>query len=106
MRLAVLQANSQRGSMRAPVHLLVDFDGTISLSDTTDLLLQHFADPAWVGIEGRGSEARLARANAWSAKSICCASPPRRWTHSFRTWNSILTSPPSSSFATRLAYPS
>jgi len=37
--------------MRVPVHVFVDFDGTISLSDTTDLLLERFADPAWTEIE-------------------------------------------------------
>jgi 2,3-diketo-5-methylthio-1-phosphopentane phosphatase len=31
--------------------LLVDFDGTIASVDTTDLLLERFADPAWRGIE-------------------------------------------------------
>ncbi len=31
--------------------LIVDFDGTISLKDTTDLLLNKFADPAWHAIE-------------------------------------------------------
>ena len=31
--------------------LIVDFDGTISLKDTTDLLLHKFADPAWHEIE-------------------------------------------------------
>lgn len=37
--------------MRVPAHIYVDFDATISLYDTTDLLLQRFADPAWVGVE-------------------------------------------------------
>jgi 2-hydroxy-3-keto-5-methylthiopentenyl-1-phosphate phosphatase len=31
--------------------LIVDFDGTISLDDTTDLLLEEFADPSWQDIE-------------------------------------------------------
>ncbi len=31
--------------------LIVDFDGTISLDDTTDLLMEEFADPAWQDIE-------------------------------------------------------
>jgi 2-hydroxy-3-keto-5-methylthiopentenyl-1-phosphate phosphatase len=32
-------------------HVLVDFDGTIAPLDTTDLLLQRFADPSWQDIE-------------------------------------------------------
>ncbi len=32
-------------------HVFVDFDGTIAPSDTTDLLLEEFADPSWQEIE-------------------------------------------------------
>lgn len=32
-------------------HVFVDFDGTIAPVDTTDLLLQRFADPRWLDIE-------------------------------------------------------
>jgi 2,3-diketo-5-methylthio-1-phosphopentane phosphatase len=31
--------------------MFVDFDGTIALDDTTDLILERFADPAWREIE-------------------------------------------------------
>jgi 2-hydroxy-3-keto-5-methylthiopentenyl-1-phosphate phosphatase len=31
--------------------LLIDFDGTIVLEDTTDLVLERFADPAWHAVE-------------------------------------------------------
>lgn len=47
--------------------VLVDFDGTVVLEDTTDLILERFADPAWriietAWIEGRiGSRECLAR---------------------------------------------
>lgn len=34
-----------------PLHLFIDFDGTISEEDTTDLLLQRFADPEWEAVE-------------------------------------------------------
>ncbi|WP_445114941.1 MtnX-like HAD-IB family phosphatase [Acinetobacter sp. WZC-1] len=34
-----------------PWHILCDFDGTISLTDTTDQLLEHFAQPGWQEIE-------------------------------------------------------
>lgn len=49
------------------LHFALDFDGTISPIDTTDLLLEAFADPTWQEIEadwraGRiGSRACLAR---------------------------------------------
>ena len=29
------------------MHVICDFDGTISRGDTTDLVLEHLADPAW-----------------------------------------------------------
>lgn len=32
-------------------HVFVDFDGTITESDSTDLLLEQFADPAWRSVE-------------------------------------------------------
>jgi 2,3-diketo-5-methylthio-1-phosphopentane phosphatase len=37
--------------MTSAVRLFVDFDGTVSRADTTDLVLQHFADPAWLEVE-------------------------------------------------------
>ena len=36
---------------RLKCRLLVDFDGTIASVDTTDLLLERFAAPAWRDIE-------------------------------------------------------
>ena len=32
-------------------HVFIDFDGTIAPVDTTDLLLERFADPSWMAIE-------------------------------------------------------
>jgi 2-hydroxy-3-keto-5-methylthiopentenyl-1-phosphate phosphatase len=37
--------------MTSAVRLFVDFDGTVSRADTTDLVLQHFADAAWLEVE-------------------------------------------------------
>jgi 2,3-diketo-5-methylthio-1-phosphopentane phosphatase len=37
--------------MPARVRVFVDFDGTISLEDTTDVVLERFADPAWQKVE-------------------------------------------------------
>ena len=31
--------------------VLVDFDGTIALEDTTDLMLERFANPLWRSVE-------------------------------------------------------
>ncbi len=39
--------------------LIVDFDGTISLEDTTDLLLQEFADPSWQDVEAEWLEGKI-----------------------------------------------
>jgi 2-hydroxy-3-keto-5-methylthiopentenyl-1-phosphate phosphatase len=36
-----------------PWHVFVDFDGTISCDDTTDVVLEHFADPAWEVVEAQ-----------------------------------------------------
>lgn len=49
------------------IHFAIDFDGTITLQDTTDVLLERLADPAWLNVEedwlaGRiGSRECLAR---------------------------------------------
>jgi 2-hydroxy-3-keto-5-methylthiopentenyl-1-phosphate phosphatase len=56
-----------RYSVPSSVRVFVDFDGTISVGDTTDLILENFADPSWRTIEadwvaGRiGSRECLAR---------------------------------------------
>ncbi|MET0661478.1 MAG: MtnX-like HAD-IB family phosphatase [Steroidobacteraceae bacterium] len=42
---------SRRDCSHLDCHVLVDFDGTIASVDTTDLLLEQFADPAWHAIE-------------------------------------------------------
>lgn len=39
--------------------LIVDFDGTVSLEDTTDLILQKFAEPAWQDIEDEWLAGRI-----------------------------------------------
>src|SRR5262245_32193381 len=39
--------------MRSGVRVFVDFDGTISLEDTTDVILERFADPEWRTIEAQ-----------------------------------------------------
>lgn len=33
------------------IHFAIDFDGTVTLQDTTDVLLDRFADPAWLTVE-------------------------------------------------------
>ncbi len=40
-------------------HVFVDFDGTIAPVDTTDLLLERFADPAWHKIEDDWKAGRI-----------------------------------------------
>jgi 2,3-diketo-5-methylthio-1-phosphopentane phosphatase len=37
--------------MPSRVRIFVDFDGTISLEDTTDVVLERFADPSWQKVE-------------------------------------------------------
>ncbi|ENU79738.1 hypothetical protein F975_02367 [Acinetobacter sp. ANC 3789] len=40
-------------------HILCDFDGTISLNDTTDQLLETFAKPGWVEIEQEWEQGKI-----------------------------------------------
>jgi 2-hydroxy-3-keto-5-methylthiopentenyl-1-phosphate phosphatase len=44
---------------RVKCRVLLDFDGTISEADTTDLLLERFAEPAWHEIEGDWKAGRI-----------------------------------------------
>ena len=61
-------------SMPSGVRVFVDFDGTISLEDTTDVILERFADPEWRKVEAEWlAGPSSARANAWRARSISCA---------------------------------
>ena len=46
-------------STRFKCRVLVDFDGTIATVDTTDLLLERFADPAWVDVEEAWKAGRI-----------------------------------------------
>ena len=50
-------------SMPSGVRVFVDFDGTISLEDTTDVILERFADPEWRKVEAEwlGRDHRIAR---------------------------------------------
>jgi 2-hydroxy-3-keto-5-methylthiopentenyl-1-phosphate phosphatase len=62
-----VQRDQARKSHDTSVRVFVDFDGTISVGDTTDLILERFADPSWQAVEadwvaGRiGSRECLAR---------------------------------------------
>lgn len=44
---------------RVKCRVLVDFDGTIAPIDTTDLLLERFAEPEWQGIEDDWKAGRI-----------------------------------------------
>ncbi|HWB44389.1 MAG TPA: MtnX-like HAD-IB family phosphatase [Hyphomicrobiaceae bacterium] len=44
---------------RVKCHVFVDFDGTISPVDTTDLLLERFGEPAWRDIEDDWKAGRI-----------------------------------------------
>ncbi len=46
-------------STRVKCTVLVDFDGTIATRDTTDLLLERFADPSWQEIEDDWKAGRI-----------------------------------------------
>ncbi len=46
-----MQRENARTRIDASVRVFVDFDGTISVGDTTDRILERFADPFWRTIE-------------------------------------------------------
>lgn len=43
--------NDIQPSLLPRIHCFIDFDGTISVEDTTDLLLEQFAEPEWRSVE-------------------------------------------------------
>ena len=45
--------------MPSPVRIFVDFDGTISLEDTTDVVLERFALPEWRTVESEWLAGRI-----------------------------------------------
>jgi 2,3-diketo-5-methylthio-1-phosphopentane phosphatase len=45
--------------MPSRVRVYVDFDGTISLEDTTDVILERFADPSWQKVEAEWLAGRI-----------------------------------------------
>jgi 2,3-diketo-5-methylthio-1-phosphopentane phosphatase len=45
--------------MQSGVRVFVDFDGTISLEDTTDVILERFADPEWRKVEAEWLAGRI-----------------------------------------------
>ncbi|MGZ5896898.1 MAG: MtnX-like HAD-IB family phosphatase [Xanthobacteraceae bacterium] len=45
--------------MPGRVRVFVDFDGTISLEDTTDVILERFADPTWQKVEADWLSGRI-----------------------------------------------
>jgi 2-hydroxy-3-keto-5-methylthiopentenyl-1-phosphate phosphatase len=47
------------GGAPAGIRVFVDFDGTVSVGDTTDLILDRFADPAWRAIEAEWVAGRI-----------------------------------------------
>lgn len=83
--------------MPSGVRVFVDFDGTISLEDTTDVILERFADPEWRTVEaewlaGRiGSRECLARQIdlVRASREICKLSSTRfRSIRTLPTWSS------------------
>lgn len=50
------------------MHIICDFDGTISRGDTTDLVLTHLADPAWRAIEDDWIAGRITAAACMRAQ--------------------------------------
>ncbi len=52
--------------------ILCDFDGTISVEDMIDSLLDRFGAAGWEVLEQDWRAGASARASAWPARSSCC----------------------------------
>jgi 2-hydroxy-3-keto-5-methylthiopentenyl-1-phosphate phosphatase len=58
-RLSQSTGSVDVSTARVKCRVLVDFDGTIALTDTTDLLLERFAQPQWHSIEDDWKAGRI-----------------------------------------------
>lgn len=62
--------------MTGQINVLLDFDGTISLHDTTDLILAAFADPQWHDVEEEWVAGRIGSRECMSRQvALMRASP-------------------------------
>jgi len=64
--------------MYSKLHVFVDFDGTISLTDTTDLLLQVCADPGWKAHEAAWERGEIGSRDCMAAQIALVAASPER----------------------------
>ena len=85
-----------RETVNTSVRVFVDFDGTISVDDTTERMLERFADPSWGVSRPTGGRAASARTNAWRARSTSIRATPKALDAFARTRRSIRRSPASS----------
>ena len=82
---------------RVKCRVLVDFDGTIAPIDTTDLLLERFAAPAWHDIEDDWKAGRIGSRECLVRQiDLVRATPAEPWTHSSVPWRSTAALPASS----------
>lgn len=74
--LSDVLASSEPNTMPDPIHILLDFDGTISLHDTTDLIFEAFADPQWHAVEQEWVSGRIGSRTCMSRQvALMRASP-------------------------------
>lgn len=59
---------SRRGALGSSLHIICDFDGTITRGDTTDLVLDALANPAWQAIEEEWLAGRITAAACMRAQ--------------------------------------
>jgi 2-hydroxy-3-keto-5-methylthiopentenyl-1-phosphate phosphatase len=58
------------------VDITIDFDGTVTLADTTDLMLERFATPEWREIEAEWVAGRIGSRECLARQAaLLCASP-------------------------------
>ena len=76
-------------------HVFVDFDGTIAPVDTTDLLLERFADPAWHRIEEEWKAGRIGSRECLVRQIDLVRASPEELDDSFPASTSIRASMPS-----------
>jgi len=59
---------SRRGALGSSMHIICDFDGTITRGDTTDIVLSALADPTWRAIEDDWLAGRITAAACMRAQ--------------------------------------
>lgn len=59
-------------------HFAIDFDGTVSLDDTTDTVLERLADPAWLDVEAEWTAGRIGSRECLARQAVLLRASPEQ----------------------------